>query len=45
MKTKLFTIALAALGFLGLTGCGAIDSGSSHYVPAHNGKGGVQAVR
>ena len=45
MKTKLILTALTALVLLGLTSCGSIDSGPTHYVPAMNGKSGVQAVR
>ena len=42
MKTKLLIVVLVALG---LTNCGSVDSRSSHYVPANNGKGGVQTIR
>lgn len=45
MKTRLLIVGLAALGLLGLTNCSSVGSGSTHYVPANNGKGGVQAVR
>lgn len=45
MRMKLLTTALAASGLLGLVSCGSINNGTSHYVPANNGKGGVQVFR
>jgi hypothetical protein len=45
MKAKLTLLAVAVIVLFSLTSCGSIDTGHTHYVLSHTGKGSVRAVR